>query len=208
MRAVAVAPRTGARSRRGARARADRRPCRPSLRDRRGRSRRRAPSRRAAGGRPPHAPGRRTRARSRARPRTASAHRVDHADSRTFALERGTNCLELGLGKHLDPLSAAEARGAELNLRRRLLAGDEQHPCGRRSSRAAPSVNQRRLDPAPARRRRALATRGRARRRGRGRAPARRSRYSLGLLCLDVDEASTAARPLKRRPLDRRATPQ
>ena len=65
-------PRTAARSRRGARARAGPRRCRPSSHGRRGSSRPRTASTRARGDQPPPAPGRRGLAPSRGRPSTAS----------------------------------------------------------------------------------------------------------------------------------------
>ena len=69
------------------------------------------------------------RDRSRSRPdvgRVERLHRVDHADCRALALERRADCVQVGLGKDLDPLRAAEPRRPQLDLRRRLLAGDEQ----------------------------------------------------------------------------------
>ena len=55
-------------------------------------------------------------------------HRVDHADGRPLALERLADDVELGLREDLDPVAAAEAGGAQLHLRHRLLAGDEERP--------------------------------------------------------------------------------
>src|SRR5438132_3795895 len=52
--------------------------------------------------------------------------RVDHADVGALALERGADGLELRLGEDLDLLRAAEALGAQLHLRGRLLACDEE----------------------------------------------------------------------------------
>jgi len=53
-------------------------------------------------------------------------HGVDHADVGPLALERGADGLELGLGEDLDLLGASEPGRPELDLRCRLLTGDEQ----------------------------------------------------------------------------------
>ena len=71
-------------------------------------------------------------------------HRVDHADGGPLALERRADRVELGLGEDLDVVAAAEPRGAQLHLRDRLLAGDEQRaPLAR--DRAERREQQRRL---------------------------------------------------------------
>ena len=108
--------------------------------------------------------------------RVQRLHRVDHAHVRPLALERRADRLELGLGQDLDVLGAPEALGAKLDLRHRLLAGDEQRPAPgpchvpeRREQQASTSRRRARL-------RRARARPARGRHRAHGRAPARRSR--------------------------------
>ena len=119
-------------------------------------------------------------------------HRVDHADGGPLALERLADDVELGLGEDLDVVAAAEARRAQLHLRDRLLAGDEERaPLAR--DRAERGQEQRRL--ADAR----LAADEHERR---GHEPAAEhtvelghaGRDALGLLDDDVDE------PQQRRP--------
>ena len=77
--------------------------------------------------------------------RVERLHRVDHADLRPLLLERRADGVELGLGQDLDPLGAAEPRGAELHLRGRLLAGHEQRAMRAADSRARTQQEQRRL---------------------------------------------------------------
>ncbi len=60
--------------------------------------------------------------------RVERLHRVDHADVGPLLLERRADGLELGLGEDLDLLAAPETVGAELDLRHRLLARDEERP--------------------------------------------------------------------------------
>ena len=72
-------------------------------------------------------PNLRHRARRRAQlGRVERLHRIDHADLGALALERLANNLQLGLGQDLDPAGATQPLGAKLDLRRRLLARDEQ----------------------------------------------------------------------------------
>ena len=71
-------------------------------------------------------------------------HRVDHADGGPLALERLADDVELGLGEDLDVVAAAEARRAQLHLRDRLLAGDEERTALARD-RAERVQQQRRL---------------------------------------------------------------
>ena len=128
--------------------------------------------------------------------RVERLHRVDHADVRPLALERRADRLELGLGEHGDRLGAAEPGRAELHLRRRLLAGDEQRlPVG--AHRAQRHQQQRRLADA------GLAADQHERR---GNEPAAEhavelrhaGRDPLGFLRLDVDEAQQRPRPARR----------
>ena len=117
----------------------------------------------------------RHRARSRADlGRVERLDGVDHAHVGPLARERRAHRLELGLGQDLHALGPAQPRCAELHLRGRLLAGDEQRaPVAARSrpARSGAASTCRR----PARRRAGRATPARARRRARGRARRRRS---------------------------------
>ena len=118
-------PRTRARSRRGARARADRQAPRPWSRGRpaaprSARAWRRATIRAATSRTWPTDPG-----GGRELARVECLHRVDHADLRPLALERRDHGLEVGLGdrRHRER-RAGEPRRAQRDLRGRLLAGD------------------------------------------------------------------------------------
>ena len=71
--------------------------------------------------------------------------RVDHADVGLLALERRADGIELGLGEDLDVLGAAEPRRAELHLRGRLLAGDEERTAAAGGDRAEGAEEQGRL---------------------------------------------------------------
>ena len=57
--------------------------------------------------------------------RVERLHGVDHADLGPLALERRADLVEVRLGEDADVARAAQAVGAELHLRRGLLAGDE-----------------------------------------------------------------------------------
>ena len=74
-------------------------------------------------------------------------HRVDHADRGAFGLQRRADRVELGLGQDLDRVAAAEPRGAELHLRDRLLAGDEQRAPVRRDRAERHQEKRRLADP-------------------------------------------------------------
>ena len=121
-------------------------------------------------------------------------HRVDHADAGPLALERRADDVELGLGEDLDRLAAAEPRGAQLHLRDRLLARDEQRPPLARD-RPERREEQRRLADA------GLAADEHERRRHEAAAEdpvelADPGRDPVGLLGLDLDErGAAAARP-------------
>ena len=64
--------------------------------------------------------------------RVQRLHRVDHADLRPLGVERRQHRLQVGLGHHRHlQRGAGEPLGAQLDLRRRLLAGDvERAPAG------------------------------------------------------------------------------
>src|SRR5205823_26341 len=119
--------------------------------------------------------------------RVERLHRVDDADRRPLALERGAHGLELRLGKDLDGLCTAEARGPKLHLRRRLLAGHEQRAPAAARDRGERRQEERRLPDA------GLAA-DEDERRGNDAAAEdavelrHAGRDALGLLDLDVDE--------------------
>ena len=71
--------------------------------------------------------------------------RVDHTHIGTAFRKRRANGLELGLGKDLDFVGAAEPRGAELHLRNGLLPGDEQRPAATSCHRRKRGKQERRL---------------------------------------------------------------
>ena len=74
-----------------------------------------------------------------------SLDRVDHADVGPLALEGGADGIELGLGEDLDVLGAAEPRRAQLHLRGRLLAGDEERTAAAGGDRTEGAEEQGRL---------------------------------------------------------------
>ena len=124
-------------------------------------------------------------------------HRVDHADGRPLALERRADRVELGLGEDLDVVAAAEPRRAQLHLRHRLLAGDEQRPPLARD-RAERGQQERRLADA------GLAADEHERRRDEPAAEhavelGHAGRDPVGLLGDDVDEPERRAGPRRRR---------
>ena len=55
-------------------------------------------------------------------------HRIDHANSRALLLERRAHGAEIGLRQDPDGLRSAEPGGPERDLRRGLLAGDQEQP--------------------------------------------------------------------------------
>ena len=71
-------------------------------------------------------------------------HRVDHADVGPLVLERRADDVEIGLGQNLDQSAPPSRVGAQLHLRGRLLAGDEQRPPRLRA--IAPSAASSRVD--------------------------------------------------------------
>ena len=72
-------------------------------------------------------------------------HGIDRAHVGTLALERGTDGFELGLGEDLYLLGATESVRAKLDLRDRLLAGDEERSTARPRDVAEGCEQERRL---------------------------------------------------------------
>ena len=94
----------------------------------------RAPWPAASAGRRPRAPGRPSPARAGQAGGVERLHRVDDADLGPLGLQRGEHGVEVRLGddRARSQRVRPEPLGAQLDLRRRLLAGDVEHRCAPR----------------------------------------------------------------------------